>query len=123
MLNRATIIGNVATSLPQLRSTATNDAVMSFRVAVNENWTDREGKRQEHTEWFNVVCFRHLAENCSKHLTKGRQVYVEARLRTREFEGHDKVKRNVTEIFASRVVFLGPRAKDEPSAADDGSAE
>ena len=121
MLNRVTIIGNVG-SPPQPRSTA-SDAVTSFRVAVNENWIDREGKRQEHTEWFNVVCFGRVAENCSKHLTKRRQVYVEGRLRTREFEGQDKVKRAVTEIFATRVVFLGPRAKDEPSAADDGSAE
>lgn len=108
-LNRATLIGNLGAD-PEVRYTPTGVAVANFRVATNEFSTDKDGKKQEHTEWHRVVVRGKLAELCGKHLAKGRQVYVEGRLQTREWEGKDKVKHHTTEVLASSVQFLGSRS-------------
>jgi single-strand DNA-binding protein len=126
-LNRATIIGFLGQDL-ELRNLPTNgQPVVSFAVATDESFTDKDGNRQERVDWHRVVVYGKLAETCHKYLSKGRQIYVEGRLRTREYEGRDSSgKRYRTEIIAQRVQFLGPRPElpaggegEEPAASED----
>ena len=112
MLNKVMIIGNLGAD-PEMRYTANGSAVTEFRVAVNRNYTTNEGERREETEWFRIVTWNRLAETCSQYLSKGRQVYVEGRLRTRSWEGQDGVTRYTTEVIAQEVRFLGNRRDAE----------
>jgi single-strand DNA-binding protein len=87
------------------------DVVANFSVATTERFKDRSGNRQERTVWHRVVVFGKSAENCAQYLGKGRQVYVEGRLSTREYEAKDGTgKRYSTEIIARQVRFLGRRS-------------
>lgn len=104
MLNRAMIIGNLGKD-PDLRFTAGGQAVCNFSVATSENYTDRDGQKQERTEWHSVVVWGKQAETCKKYLGKGRKVYVEGRIQTREWE-KDGQKHYRTEIVAQDVRFL-----------------
>ena len=104
-LNRAQIIGNL-TRDPELRQTATGQSVCSFGVATNRVYTDREGQKQEQVEYHNIVAWARLAEICNQYLGKGRKVFVEGRLQTREWEGQDGVKRRSTEIVADTMIML-----------------
>jgi single-strand DNA-binding protein len=104
-LNRVMIIGNVG-SEPEMRFTPSGKPVTSFRVATNRAYTTPEGERKEETEWFTVVAWNRLAEQCNQFLNKGRLVYAEGRLRTRMWEGQDGQKRYRTEVIAQRVSFL-----------------
>lgn len=106
MLNKCMIIGNLGRD-PEMRYTANGSAVTEFSVAVNNSFTDRSGERQQETEWFRVVTWNRLAETCAQYLTKGRMVYVEGRLRTRQWEDQQGQKRYTTELVASDVRFLG----------------
>ena len=100
-LNRIEIIGNCGKE-PEMRFTPSGKPVTSFSVAVNSKFGETES-----TEWFNVVAWNKLAENCNQFLVKGRQVFVEGRLQTRTWEGQDGQKHYRTEIIANRVLFLG----------------
>lgn len=104
-LNRATIIGNV-TRDPELRTTTGGQSVCSFGIATNMQWTDSAGQKQQRAEYHNVVAWGKLAEICSQYLIKGRKVYVEGRLQTREWEAQDGAKRNRTEIVAENMIIL-----------------
>ena len=104
-LNKVMIIGNVGTD-PEMRYTASGDAMTTFRVATNFRYTSREGERREETEWFSIIAWRNLAEQCSQFLQKGRRVYVEGRLRSRSWETPDGQRRFRNEVIASRVLFL-----------------
>lgn len=104
-VNRMTIIGNLG-SEPEMRFTPNGRPVTSFRVATNWRYTTSDGERREETEWFNIVCWSKLAEQCNQFLTKGRLVYVEGRLRMRTWEGQDGQTRARNEIVADRVKFL-----------------
>lgn len=115
-LNRATIIGNL-TRDPELRNTAGGRAVTSFGVATNRVWTDQQGQKQEEVEFHNIVAWGKLAEICSQYLGKGRKVYVEGRLRTRDWEGQDGVKRQRTEIIADNIIMLDRAPGGAPGAA------
>jgi len=108
-LNRVMIIGNLG-SEPEMRFTPNGNPVTSFRVATNRIYTTSEGERKQETEWFTVVAWNKLAEQCNQFLTKGRLVYAEGRLRTRNWEGQDGQKRYRTEIIANRVTFLDRQA-------------
>ncbi len=110
-LNKVMIIGNVGAD-PEMRYTANGDAMTTFRVATNYRYTSREGERREETEWFGIVTWRNLAEQCSQYLQKGRRVYVEGRLRTRSWETPDGQRRFRNEVIADRVLFL-----DRPGGA------
>jgi single-strand DNA-binding protein len=90
-----------------MRHTPNGAGVCEFRLATNEAWTDKQGQRQERTEWHRVVVWGKKAEVCSKYLSKGRQVYVEGRLRTRSWEDKEGNKRYTTEVVANDVQFLG----------------
>lgn len=115
-LNRAQIIGNL-TRDPEIRVTPADQKVVSFGVATNFRWTDQTGQLKEKTEFHNVVAWRKLAELCERYLRKGRKVYIEGRLQTREWEGEDGIKRNRTEIIADNVIFLD-RAGGEAEVSD-----
>jgi single-strand DNA-binding protein len=112
-LNKVMLIGRLGTD-PELRFTQGGAAVANFRVATNERWTDRDGQAQERTEWHRVVVWGRQAENCEKYLSKGRQVFIEGSLQTREWEDRDGNQRYTTEVKALNVVFLqgGDRNSD-----------
>ena len=108
-LNKAMIIGNVGTE-PEMRFTPNGNPVTSFSVATNRVYTTPDGERRQETEWFSVVTWNRLAENCNQFLTKGQRVYSEGRLHTRAWEGQDGQKHSRLEIIANRVIFLDKRA-------------
>ncbi len=104
-LNKVMIIGNLG-SEPEMRFTPNGNPVTSFRVATNRTYTTPDGQRQQETEWFTVVAWNKLAEQCNQFLTKGRLVFTEGRLHTRTWESQDGQKHSRAEIVANRVVFL-----------------
>ncbi len=108
-MNKLILIGNVGMD-PEMRFTPNGIPVTSFSVATNRFFNSPEGERKEETTWFRIVTFRKQAESCSQFLTKGQRVYVEGRLRIREWEGQDGQKRTTVEVLADRVLFLDKRA-------------
>jgi single-strand DNA-binding protein len=104
-VNKMIVIGNLG-SEPEMRFTPNGRPVTSFSVATNWRYTTSEGERREETEWFMVVTWGKLAEQCNQFLTKGRLVYLEGRLRTHTWDGQDGQKHFRNEIVASRVSFL-----------------
>jgi single-strand DNA-binding protein len=116
-LNRATVIGYLGAD-PELRYLPSGQPVVNFAVATDEAFVDKQGQKQERVEWHHVVAFAKLAETCKEYLKKGRQVYVDGSLRTREFEAKNNGgKRQRTEIVASRVQFLGAPLTERADAA------
>jgi single-strand DNA-binding protein len=111
-LNKAMIIGNLGRD-PEMRYTPSGQAVTQFTVAVNRNYKDSSGEWKEETEWFRVVAWGPLAERTAEYLRKGRKVYVEGRLQTRNWEDKDGQKRYTTELVASTVTALDPRPREE----------
>jgi single-strand DNA-binding protein len=133
VVNRVILVGNLGKD-PEVRFTPNGRAMAKFPVATSERWTDQEGNRQERTEWHNVVVWGKQAETCGQYLAKGRQVFVEGSIRSRQYDDKDGNKRYITEIVARDVRFLGggggrtgqdagvnaPVGEDvAPSAADD----
>src|SRR3989338_5997394 len=114
-LNRAMLLGNV-TRDPEVRQTTSGQTVCSFGVATNRAWTDASCAKQEQAEFHNIVAWGKLAEICRQYMTKGRKVYVEGRLQTRDWQGQDGVKRFRTEIVADNVILL-----DRPSGGAPGA--
>ncbi len=117
-LNRAQVIGNI-TADPEVRQIPSGRTVATFSVATNQTWTDASGQKQERAEFHNIVCWGKLAEIVSQYMRKGRKVYVEGRLQTRNWEGEDGVKRYKTEIIAENVIMLdrspgGPGGEGAP---------
>lgn len=115
-LNKVMLIGNLGKD-PDIRYTQDGSPVASFSLATSETWTDKNGNRQEHTEWHNIVAWTRLAELSKRYLSKGRQVYIEGRLRTRDWSDKDGNKRRTTEVIASQMVLLGSRAQAEGGAS------
>ncbi|MFQ5860089.1 MAG: single-stranded DNA-binding protein [Dehalococcoidia bacterium] len=104
-VNKIIVIGNLGTD-PEMRYTPSGRPVTSFRMAVNHRYTTAEGERREETEWFTVVTWDRLAEQCNQYLAKGRRAYVEGRFRSRAWTGADGLERSVNEIVANQVRFL-----------------
>ncbi len=117
-LNRAMIIGNL-TRDPETRTTPNGQTVANFSVATTYVWKDASGQRQEKPEYHNIVAWGKLAEICQQYLGKGRKVFVEGRLQTRDWEGQDGVKRYRTEIIAENMIMLdrAPAGSGAPGAA------
>ncbi|MFK8138585.1 MAG: single-stranded DNA-binding protein [Bdellovibrionales bacterium] len=105
-LNKVMVIGRLGND-PELRQTGGGQAVCTMNLATSENWTDKEGNRQERTEWHRVVVWGKQGENCAKYLSKGRQAYVEGKLQTRSWETPQGEKKYTTEVVAQMVQFLG----------------
>jgi single-strand DNA-binding protein len=104
-LNRAMVIGNL-TRDPELRTTPNGQNVCNFSVATSSQWNDASGQKQERVEYHNIVAWGKLADICAQYLGKGRKVYVEGRLQTRDWEAQDGSKRNRTEIVAENMIML-----------------
>jgi len=125
-INKVILIGNLGRD-PELRYTQNGQPVANFSLATSENWTDKSsGEKVEKTEWHRVVVWGRTAEHCSQYLAKGRTVYIEGRLQTRDWEDKEGQKRSTTEINAQTVQFLGgPRGQatsDSDPAPDTRSA-
>ena len=105
-VNKVILVGNLGRD-PEVRFTAGGKAVARFSVATSEVWNDAEGSRQERTEWHNVVVWGKQAESCGQYLQKGRQVYIEGSIRSRQYDDKDGNKKYITEVIAQRVQFLG----------------
>lgn len=123
-LNKAMIYGNL-TRDPELKALPSGMNVCSFSLATNRVYNDRDGNRQEATDYHNIVVFGKQAENCAKYLTKGNGAYVEGRLQTRSWD-KDGQKQYRTEVVADRVQF-GPKngggSGDSSSPASSGNDE
>ena len=107
-VNKVILVGNLGRDV-ELRYTTGGNAVANFSLATTETWNDKSGTRQEKTEWHRVVLWGKQAESLQEYLTKGKQVYLEGRLQTREYDGKDGNKRYTTEVVASKLVLLGRR--------------
>ena len=105
-VNKVILVGNLGKD-PEVRYTQTGSAVANFSIATSEQWNDRDGKRQERTEWHNIVVWDRLAEICNQYLTKGKLVYIEGKLQTREWDDQEGNKRRTTEVVARDMVMLG----------------
>jgi single-strand DNA-binding protein len=119
-LNKITLIGNVGSD-PEMRYTPNGKAVTSFRMATNYRYTGPDGERREETEWFRVSVWGKQAESCNQFLSKGRRVYVEGRLHSRNWEGQDGQMRTSLEVSANRVIFLDRAAP--ASLPEEGELE
>ena len=118
-VNKVILIGNLGAN-PELRYTAGQQAVANFRLATTEKWTDKSGQRQEATEWHRVVVWGKQAEIVGQYLTKGRQVFVEGSIRTRQWQDQQGQKRFTTEIVARNVQMLGGRG-ERPEGGEMGA--
>lgn len=127
-VNKAILVGNLGAD-PEVRHTAGGTPVANFRIATTENYTNRDGQRESRTEWHRIVTFGKLAEICGQYLKKGKQVYIEGRIQTREWEDQSGNKKWTTEIIANQMQMLGragdrdytPEDSQEPQYADNSS--
>jgi len=119
-INKVILVGRLGAD-PELKAVGPGSQVARLSVATSENWTDKEGQRQERTEWHRIVVWGKLAELCGKYLAKGRQVYVEGRLQTRSWEDPQGNKKYSTEVVAQTVQFLGGRELSDASSSSSGA--
>lgn len=125
-LNKMMVIGYLGTD-PEMRYTTNGKPVTNFRLATSRAYRADDGERREETEWFTVVAWDRLAEQCNQYLTKGRRAYIEGRFRSRKWEGQDGQPRSVNEIIAHSVLFLDqlgggdqtPQETGDPSSSID----
>jgi len=105
-LNKVMLLGRLGRD-PEVRYTASGKAVASFTLATSETWRDQDGADKERTEWHRIVAWGRLGEICGEYLGKGKQVYLEGRIQTRDWEDRDGNKRTTVEIIASDMIMLG----------------
>jgi single-strand DNA-binding protein len=128
-LNKVMLLGNLGAD-PELRVTSNGKAVLKLRMATTESYLDRNGQRQERTEWSSVVVWGKRAEALAKFLSKGSRLFVEGKLSTSSYEDRDGNKRYRTEVVASNVILCGGRGESrgggsvesDPSGSDDADA-
>ncbi len=112
-VNKVILIGNLGAD-PEVRYTPSGSAVANFTMATTKNWTNKQGEKQQRTEWHRIVAWNKLGEICGEYLSKGKQVYIEGELRTRSWEDRDGVKRWTTEVFATGMQMLGSPDRTKP---------
>ena len=119
-INKVILLGNLGKD-PEVRSTSGGMAIARFPLATGERRKDQSGQWVDHTEWHNVVTFGKTAENCQKFLKKGRQIFVEGRIRTNKWQDKEGKDRYTTEILADNVQFVGAKGEGDysSSAAND----
>ena len=120
-INKAILIGNLGAD-PEIRYTPSGTAVANFNIATREQWTNKDGEREERTEWHRIVAWARLGEICGEYLKKGSPVYIEGRLQTRSWEDREGVKRYTTEIVASQMIMLGARDSADTFKPDAAAA-
>ena len=121
-VNKVIIVGRLGAD-PEVKEISPTATVAKLSVATSENWTDKEGQKQERTEWHRVVVWGKLAELAGKYLSKGRQVYLEGRLQTRSWEDPQGQKRYTTEIVANTLQFLGGASDTRDQSSGNDSAD
>lgn len=104
-VNKAIIVGTLGKD-PEVRKTPNGNSVASFSVATNEKFNDKQGQKQEKTEWHNIVVWGKVADLCGQYLSKGKSVYLEGKITTRSWDDNQGQKKYMTEIVASTVQFL-----------------
>jgi single-strand DNA-binding protein len=120
MVNKVILIGNLGRD-PEVRSTPSGQPVANFTLATSRRWRDKNGQKQEQTEWHTVVCWGKQAEIAGQYLTKGKQIYVEGRLQTRSWDDRNTgEKRYKTEVICENFQMLGQRGGDFESPAAGG---
>jgi single-strand DNA-binding protein len=115
MINKVILVGNLGQD-PETRHTNGGNSVTQLRLATTEKFKDRDGAMQERTEWHTVIVWGKQGEACGKHLTKGRQVYVEGRLTTRKWQDKEGKDRYTTEVIGDTVRFLGQGQRENDKA-------
>jgi single-strand DNA-binding protein len=108
-VNKVILLGRLGQN-PEVRHTPSGASVANFSLATNETWMDKNGQKQERTEWHRIVVWGKLADLCGQYLAKGRQAYVEGRLQTRQWQDKDGQTKYTTEVQAQTVQFLGAQA-------------
>jgi single-strand DNA-binding protein len=121
-VNKAIIVGNLGAD-PEVRYTADGTAVATFRVATTERYKSKDGTWVDRTEWHRVVAWRKLAEITRDYLKKGKLVYVEGSMQSREYEGRDGVKRKTFEIVASTMKMLGGKPAEKAQGPQEHGDE
>ncbi len=104
-LNKVMLIGNLGRD-PEIRYTNSGSSVANYSIATTDRWTDRQGERQERTEWHDIVAFDRLADLSQNYLRKGSNVFIEGRLQTRSWEDNEGQKKYRTEVVANQIQFL-----------------
>jgi single-strand DNA-binding protein len=121
-LNKVQLIGNL-TRDPELRYTPQGTAVCTMGLATNRTWVTENGEKREETEWHRIVAWNKLAELCSQLLFKGRRIYVEGRLQTRQWTAQDGTQRQATEIVIEDMIILDSRRQGEEAPVEENVAE
>ena len=111
-VNKVILVGRLGKD-PELKYTPSGAPVAKFTLATDESFKDRTGEQQKHTEWHNIVAWNKLAEICGEYLTKGKQIYIEGSIRSRQWQDQAGNKRTSYEIIANRMQMLGSRADSE----------
>jgi len=116
-INKVILIGHLGSD-PEKRFMPNGNATCRYSVATSETWKDKNGEKQEHTEWHRIVMFGNIAEIACEYLKKGAAVYIEGRLRTQEWTDKENIKRYTTEIIADTMKMLGKRYKAEAKTSN-----
>lgn len=128
-LNRVTLIGNL-TRDPELRKTTSGQSVASFTIATNRSFTSSDGQKKDQADYHSLVAWGRLGEICAQYLVKGKKIYVDGRLQTREWDGQDGQKRYRTEVVIENMIMLdragqvsgAPRTGDAADVAAEAAA-
>ncbi|MCG8994233.1 single-stranded DNA-binding protein [Laribacter hongkongensis] len=107
-VNKVILVGNLGRD-PEVRYMPNGEAVCTFSIATTDSWKDKNGQKQERTEWHNIILYRRLAEIAGEYLKKGRPVYIEGRIQSRKYTGKDGVELTAFEILATELQMLGSR--------------
>ncbi|TGE13108.1 single-stranded DNA-binding protein [Hymenobacter elongatus] len=121
-INKVILVGNLGKD-PEVRHLEGGSSVAHFTLATNDHYKDKSGTRVERTEWHNITAWRGLAEMAEKYLKKGQQIYVEGKLRTRQYQDKDNQTRYITEIVADEISMLGGRSHGDAQTAGQGSEQ
>lgn len=116
-INKVILIGHLGSD-PEKRFMPNGNATCRYSIATSETWKDKNGEKQEHTEWHRIVMFGNIAEIACEYLKKGAAVYIEGRLRTQEWTDKENIKRYTTEIIADTMKMLGKRDKAEAKTSN-----
>ena len=117
-VNKVILVGNVGRD-PEIRHLDSGVAVANFPLATSESYTAKNGEKVTTTEWHNIVLWRGLADVAEKYVTKGRQLYIEGRIRTRSYDDKDGVKKYITEIYGDVMQMLGSPSGSQSNSTQD----
>jgi single-strand DNA-binding protein len=121
-VNKVILVGNLGKD-PEVRFMPNGDAVANFSIATTDTWKDKQGAKQERTEWHNIVIYRKLAEIAGEYLKKGRPVYLEGRLQTRKWQTKEGQDRYTTEVICDQMQMLGGRDNESGGTGGEGSSD